>query len=151
MTAVTVHVRRALFALLLILAAATDGQAQGFISPLFGYDFGGDSGCPELGELQDCEEKKLNIGVSFGAMNDVLGFEEEIAYAKDFFGDIPGTKNSVLTLMSNVMIAPKIGPVRPYALIGAGLGVGFGVATGWFAGKALITGYGHGSDQRHQD
>ena len=29
--------------------------------------------------------------------------------------------SSVLTLMSNVMVAPRIGPVRPYALIGAGL------------------------------
>jgi hypothetical protein len=53
----------------------------------------------------------------------VAGFEEELAYAKNFFGSAPGLDSSILTLMSNVMIAPKIGPVRPYGLVGLGLTV----------------------------
>jgi opacity protein-like surface antigen len=121
MTAVTRHVRRALFALAFILAAASEGQAQGFISPLIGYNFGGDSSCPEFAQLSDCEDKTLNLGVSFGSMNDVLGFEMEIAYARDFFGVSPGFDSSVLTVMGNVMLVPRIGPVRPYALAGLGL------------------------------
>jgi opacity protein-like surface antigen len=44
-----------------------------------------------------------------------------LAYARDFFGSLPGFKSSVLTLMSNVMIVPKIGPVRPYVTGGVGL------------------------------
>jgi opacity protein-like surface antigen len=97
---------------------ARDAQAQGFISPFIGYNFGGDSGCLDL---QDCRDKKLNWGVALGAMGDVVGFEEEFAYSPDFFGEVPGLSSSLLTLMSNFMINPKIGPVRPYFLVGVGL------------------------------
>ena len=38
-----------------------EAQAQGFVSPLIGYDFGGDSGCPEIDE---CDDKSSNVGVS---------------------------------------------------------------------------------------
>ncbi len=100
------------------LAAATPASAQGFISPLVGFNFGGDAGCPSV---NDCEDKNLNLGVSFGALGNVFGFEQEIAYAKDFFGEAPGVSSSVLTVMSNVMLAPNLRVVRPYALIGVGL------------------------------
>jgi opacity protein-like surface antigen len=98
--------------------AATEVRAQGFFSPLIGYDFGGDSGCQTL---RGCEEKKLNAGVAFGSLGQSSGFEQEFAYAKNFFGSVSGQGSSVLTLMSNVMIAPKIGPVRPYGVFGVGL------------------------------
>ena len=52
---------------------------------------------------------------------DVFGFEEEFAYAKDFFGTAPGLSSSVVTVMSNAMFIPKVGPVRPYFLAGLGL------------------------------
>ena len=104
-------------ALVLVLGASSAADAQAFISPFIGYNFGGDSGCPEI---SNCEDKKSNLGVSFGSAG-IIGFEEELAYAKNFFGEAPGVSSSVLTLMSNVMIAPRIGPVRPYVLIGAGL------------------------------
>ena len=104
-------------ALLLTLGASSAADAQTFISPFIGYNFGGDAGCPEI---SNCEDKNSNIGVSIGKAG-IIGFEEELAYAKNFFGDTAGKSSSVLTLMSNVMVAPQIGPVRPYALIGAGL------------------------------
>jgi opacity protein-like surface antigen len=97
---------------------ARDVHAQGFISPFIGYNFGGDSGCLELTE---CEDKKVNWGVAFGAMGNVVGFETEFSYSDDFFGKVPGVSSSLLTLMGNFMIVPKIGPIRPYALIGVGL------------------------------
>jgi opacity protein-like surface antigen len=59
--------------------------------------------------------------VAFGTVGGGFGFEEEFAYAKNFFGEAPGLESSVLTLMSNLMIAPRIGPVRPYVLAGIGL------------------------------
>src|SRR5215831_133294 len=94
-------------------------HAEGFISPLIGFNFGGDASCQSA---SNCEDKRLNFGVGLGAMNAVVGFEEEFAYARDFFGVQPGLQNSsVLTLMSNFMIVPKIGPVRPYVLAGVGL------------------------------
>jgi opacity protein-like surface antigen len=101
-----------------VVASAAPAHAQGFISPFIGYDFGGDSGCANA---TGCTDKKLNWGVSFGALGPALGFEEEFAYARNFFGDIPGQSSSVLTLMSNLMVAPAIGPVRPYAVGGIGL------------------------------
>ncbi len=105
-------------ALLITVLAPGAAHAQGFVSPLIGYDFGGDSGCPEI---TACEDKNLNIGVSAGSLGSVLGSELEFAYARDFFGDIPGASSSVLTLMGNVMLAPQFGVVQPYALVGLGL------------------------------
>ena len=113
--------RRLLLAILAIgitIGTAAHARAQGFISPLIGYDFGGDAECPNL---NSCEDKKINVSVSFGVMGNVLGFEEELAYAPDFFGNAPGLSSSVLTLMSNVMLVPNLGPVRPYVLAGIGL------------------------------
>lgn len=43
---------------------------------------------------------ELNVGVAVGALGSVIGFEEEVAYAKDFFGKAPGLSSSVLTLMT---------------------------------------------------
>ena len=95
-----------------------EGSAQGFISPLFGYNFGGDAGCPEI---DNCEDKKLNIGVGFGALGPILGFESEIAFVDNFFGETPLLASDVMTLMGNLMLAPKLGPVRPYATVGLGI------------------------------
>jgi opacity protein-like surface antigen len=59
--------------------------------------------------------------VAAGGFGPVLGGEIEFAYANDFFGDIPDVSTSVLTLMGNVMIGPRLGFLRPYGLIGLGL------------------------------
>ena len=104
--------------LLVILGAAADARAESYISPLIGFNFGGDSGCPSI---TDCEDKRLNIGVGLGRLGAVLGFETEFAYAKDFFGDAPGLSSSVLTATGNVMLVPALGPVRPYGLVGLGI------------------------------
>jgi opacity protein-like surface antigen len=104
--------------LALLLGAAGEARAEGFISPFIGYDFGGDANCPRL---KDCEDKRLNAGLTLGVTGNVFGFEEEFAYAKDFFGTAPGLSSSVVTVMSNAMFIPKIGPVRPYVLAGLGL------------------------------
>jgi opacity protein-like surface antigen len=110
--------RIAALALLSLIAVPLSASAQGYVSPLIGYDFGGDSGCPQI---SNCEDRNLNWGVSVGSLGSILGSELEFAYAKNFFGDIPGVSSSVLTLMGNGMIAPKFGPVQPYWLIGLGL------------------------------
>jgi opacity protein-like surface antigen len=102
-----------------LLASPSKARAEGFISPLIGFNFAGDAACPNI---QGCEDKRTNYGVALGAAGNIFGFEEEFAYAKDFFGTSPALKNtSVLTVMSSVMLAPKIGPVRPYFLTGVGL------------------------------
>ncbi len=105
-------------AFMLTMGSAGPTLAQGFINPFIGYNFGGDAGCPEI---SGCEDKNLNLGVSLGTLGRVMGFELDIAHASDFFGETPGVSSSVLTLMGNLMVAPKIGFVQPYALIGLGL------------------------------
>jgi opacity protein-like surface antigen len=107
-----------ILAMALTLGLAHEVRAQGFISPFIGYDFGGDASCPNI---TNCQDKKLNAGVALGSMGSILGFEEEFGYAKDFFGNAPALSSSVLTLMSNLMVVPAIGPVHPYVLGGLGL------------------------------
>jgi len=110
--------RIAAIALFAWVAVPLSAAAQGYISPLIGFNFGGDSGCPEI---TNCEDRNLNWGVAAGSLGNIVGSELELAYAKDFFGKIPGVSNSVLTLMGNVMLVPRFGPVQPYWLIGLGL------------------------------
>ena len=111
---------RALFAgcCFLLFAMATPAQAQGFISPLLGYSFGGSSGCPQI---SNCEDKRTNFGVAFGKMGAILGVEEEFADAKNFFGSVGDQSSSVITVMTNVMVVPALGRVHPYLLAGLGL------------------------------
>lgn len=113
--------RWTLIALALIactVAVPSQARAEGFISPLIGFDFAGDANCPAI---TGCQDKRLNIGAGLGVLGNVFGFEEEFAYANDFFGTAPNLKSSVLTVMSSAMLAPKVGPARPYFLVGLGL------------------------------
>jgi opacity protein-like surface antigen len=112
--------RALLFALTLVLmgGAAQPASAQVFLSPMIGYDFGGDSGCPSI---TNCQEKNLNVGLAFGNYGNLFGIEEEFAYAKDFYGDVPSYESSVFTLMTNFLIVPGGGRAKPYALVGIGL------------------------------
>ena len=102
----------------LLGGVAQPASAQIFLSPIVGYNFGGDSGCPEV---TGCSDKNLNLGIAFGDYGKIFGIEEEFAYAKDFFGNSPAYESSVVTLMANFMITPDISRVKPYALIGIGL------------------------------
>ena len=102
-----------------ILLNVAPVHADGFITPFIGYNFGGDSGnCPSL---RNCSEKHTNYGVSFGAMGSVFGVEEDVSFAKHFFGDAPDSDNSVFSLMTNFLAGIGVGPVQPYALAGLGL------------------------------
>jgi opacity protein-like surface antigen len=92
--------------------------AQTFVSPLLGFDFGDDSSCPAI---TGCDDKNLNIGAGIGTLGGFFGLELDVSYAKDFFGAAPGYSSSVLTVMSNLIAGPQIGPVRPYATGGVGL------------------------------
>jgi len=106
-----------LFAALFLFAGTRSAHAQGFISPFIGYNFGGDAGCPEI---TNCEDKRVDYGVSFGALGSIVGFEAELGYTKNFFGDTSTQTSNVLTFMGNFMLAPKFGPIQPYGVIGLG-------------------------------
>jgi len=113
------RLRIPLLAILVVVGIARTSSAQGFISPFYGYNFGGDSGCPEI---TNCEDKHSNYGVSVGALGSVVGFELELAHTNDFLGASTALESSsVFTLMGNFMLAPKFGPIQPYGLAGLGL------------------------------
>jgi opacity protein-like surface antigen len=101
-----------------IIGTAAQARAQGFISPMLGFNFGGVSGCPEI---RGCTDKQTNRSLGFGKFGTIFGAEMEIAYSPKFFGEAPGLSSNVLTVMGNVMLAPKAGPVRPYLLAGTGI------------------------------
>jgi opacity protein-like surface antigen len=114
----TLHLSIVLFAATLFaLVHPSRAEAQGFISPSYGYNFGGDAGCLEA---FDCEDKNWNFGVSGGALGSIVGFEVEWLNEPDFFGD-SGEASEVMTLMGNFMLAPRISIVQPYGLAGIGL------------------------------
>jgi|SRR4051812_29723211 opacity protein-like surface antigen len=105
--------------MLTILAAAPrEAAAEGFISPFLQTNFGGNAGCPRP---TNCDDNHLGFGVALGASGNLLGFEEEISYTPNFFGSVPGLETSMLTVTSNLMVVPKVGPIRPYGEIGIGL------------------------------
>ncbi|MDP3717532.1 MAG: outer membrane beta-barrel protein [Acidobacteriota bacterium] len=110
--------RLSIFAVLIIIGTAAPARTQGFISPFLGVNFGGVSGCPQL---SDCENQQRNLSLSLGKFGSFFGAETEVAYSPKFFGEAPGLSSNVLTMMGNVMLAPKVGPVRPYLLAGTGI------------------------------
>ena len=93
-------------------------QAQGFISPSFGYNIGGDSGCPTA---LDCEDKNWNFALSGGALGNIVGFEAEWLYEDAFRGETLNDTSKVTTFMGNFLVAPRISIVQPYGLVGIGL------------------------------
>src|SRR3982751_7001468 len=103
---------------LMLLGSARQANAQGFVSPLIGYNFGGDSGCPQI---TNCEDKHVDWGLGFGVLGSVVGFEAEFGKTSDFFGSTSNQSTDVLTFMGNFMLAPKIGPIQPYGVGGIGL------------------------------
>lgn len=113
------------FTCMLALAAAPRGAlADGFISPYVGTLFGG-----TLGEF-DYKERPYAVGVSMGSMGGgIFGFEADVAFAPDFFGDTEGRligETSVTTGMANVLLGAPIGGqtgagVRPYTTAGVGV------------------------------
>lgn len=107
------------FAALLFVLSVAPARADGFVTPFLGFNAGGDS--PNCSTLTNCDDKRVNWGVALGATSGIFGFEEEFAYAPNFFGTSSGADNAVLTLMSNILVVIPAGPVQPYGLVGLGL------------------------------
>jgi opacity protein-like surface antigen len=100
---------------------AAPALADGFVTPSVGANFGGDAG--SCASATGCSSKHLTYGVALGYMSGgILGVEEEVSYAPNFFGRVPTFgNNSVLTAMTNIMIGAPLGPIRPYVSGGIGI------------------------------
>jgi len=101
-----------------VAACAAPAHADGFLTPFAGFNFGGDS--TNCASLTSCDDKRVNWGVALGTTKGIFGFEEEFAYAPNFFGSSSGD-TAVLTLMSSLMVVIPAGPVQPYGVVGVGL------------------------------
>jgi opacity protein-like surface antigen len=107
---------------LLFALSALPARADGFISPFVGFHFGGDSTSCSSTTITNCQGSHVDFGAAIGIIGSHLfGFEEELAYAQDFFPHSPSEESSVFTAMSNLMISFPAGPFRPYAVGGFGL------------------------------
>jgi opacity protein-like surface antigen len=107
-----------MLAAIVFICVPRQANAQGFLSPFLGYNFSGDSGCPEI---TNCEDKHANYGVAFGALGGIVGFEGEFGYTSDFFGTSAQQTTNVWTFTGSFMLAPRFGPIQPYGLAGLGL------------------------------
>lgn len=108
--------RVAAMAVVLSVFVPHTAHAQGFISASYGYNFGGDAGCRTA---TDCKNKNWNWGGALGALGSLVGFEAEWTHEGEFTGDVT-TRTSVTTIMGNIMLAPRFGPVQPFGLAGIG-------------------------------
>lgn len=107
---------------LAVLLAPVETMAQGYFAPAIGVDYSGDAGqCPSL--FTDCTEKKTSYGLAIGGLRGgAVGFEQLLTYSPDFFGkSVHFGDNSVLTAMSNLVIAIPVGRLRPFASGGVGI------------------------------
>lgn len=111
--------RLAVFAALLLVMTSAPARADGFLTPFMGYNFGGDSS--NCAGLTDCSPRRTSYGVSVGAMGTSVGFEEDLSYAKDFFGAAPGAENSVFSAMSNLLFLGGTRRIQSYIVSGVGL------------------------------
>ncbi len=111
--------RLAAFAALLLVLTSTPARADGFLTPFIGYNFGGDSS--NCAGLTNCSPRRTNYGVSVGTIGTSVGFEEDLSYAKDFFGAEPGAQNSVFSAMSNLLFPGGPGRIQSYIVSSVGL------------------------------
>jgi hypothetical protein len=117
MMRIAMMLRCSIFSTVVFLALPAPAAAQGFVSPFVGV-FTGDENCASL---SDCDTNRSSVGVSAGALGRIAGFEAEFSFAKNFLGEAPGFESDMLTLMGNLLIAPKFAAVRPYGVVGFGL------------------------------
>jgi opacity protein-like surface antigen len=103
----------------LVLGVAGEAGAQGFVSPSIGFNFGDNvAGCDDI---DDCEVRRGSYGVGIGYLGTLFGFEQEVTYSPAFFGESPVSDGgAVTTIMSNLLVALPLGPVRPYGTVGLG-------------------------------
>jgi hypothetical protein len=99
---------------LLVLFAAHDAAAQGFISPFVGTTV---SSLTNTGS-----STKAGFGVAFGALGKVVGGETELAYYPEVIDNATAAiaKNRVFSFSGSTLIGPTMGRVKPYFAIGAG-------------------------------
>ena len=107
-----------LLVLVCTLIGSGHAQAQAFLSPFIGVAER-PHGCSSADAA--CDARAASVGAAFGNINALIGFEEDVGFSRRFFEGAALTDSNVLTLMSNVLVGPGFGMVRPYGVGGVGL------------------------------
>jgi opacity protein-like surface antigen len=99
---------------LLVLFAACDAAAQGFVSPFVGTTL--------TSPTSTGSSTKPGFGVAFGGLGKVVGGETELAYFPEIIDNSANAiaKSRVMTFSGGTLIGPTVGRVKPYVAIGAG-------------------------------
>jgi hypothetical protein len=111
--------RLAAFAVLVLVLTSAPARADGFLTPFIAENFGGNSS--NCAGLTNCSPKRTNYGVSVGALGTSAGFEEDLGYAKDFFGAGTGAETSVFSAMSNLLFSGTGRRTQAYVVSGVGI------------------------------
>jgi hypothetical protein len=94
-----------------LLAAPSVARADGFLSPQVAVNFGGNT-----------TKETIGYGGALGFMGRSAGFEFDVNYTPEFFGDDTlDVDGKLLTVMGNVIIGGRRGGFSPYFAFGAGL------------------------------
>ena len=98
----------------LVASAAHQASAQFFVSPSITTTVAS----PSI----DTTSSKAGFAISFGAVGKVLGTETEFAYQPEVLDNEANViaENKVVTIFQNMLIGPKIGPVKVYGSVGGG-------------------------------
>jgi hypothetical protein len=98
----------------LVASTAPQASAQFFISPSVTTTLAS----PSI----DSTSSKAGFAISFGAVGTVLGTETEFAYQPELLDSAAHViaENKVLTIFQNLLIGPKVGPVKVYGAVGGG-------------------------------
>ena len=93
-----------LLAAAVVLAAPAAASADGFLSPYIGVNFGGDT-----------PKKSTGFGGALGFIGDKAGFEFDVSYTPEFFGDDTfDVDGKLVTVMGNVLVGGRRGGFSPY-------------------------------------
>lgn len=120
----------AVFAVVSVAVPQT-ASADWVLTPFVGWNFGSSADVTGAGGpgFKDKFEKKIDYGASLMGMGaGPVGFEIDFGYSPNFFetsttgsGFQFASSSNVTTLMGNLVIGAKSGPVRPYVVGGVGL------------------------------
>ena len=102
------------FAALMIVSAAHDAAAQGFVSPFLDTTLSSPS--------VSSTSSRPGFGVSFGNIGKIVGAEAEIGYQPEVINNIANSlaRNRVFVFSGNMLIGPTIGRFKAYGAFGAG-------------------------------
>jgi opacity protein-like surface antigen len=114
-----------------LLLGPRDASADWTFTPFLGWNFGSSADVSGTGGpgFKDKFEKKIDYGASLmGIGAGPIGFEIDFGYSPNFFetsttasGFQFASSSNVTTLMGNLVVGAKSGPVRPYVVGGVGL------------------------------